>query len=175
MNTADRSVALIDIALRRRFGFIELMPSYKVLINELGIGNVNNEDDAIRMIESWNENDLNDIKKLTVKVLYSINEKIKRVYDRDHQIGHSYFLKLKDYETRDETIKTLKYIWFHEIIPLLQEYFYDSPEKLKDVLSEEFVIVDENSYEFKQMEDFSNEEFLNALKGLIMSRGEQSG
>ena len=175
MNTADRSIALIDIALRRRFGFIELMPSYKVLINELGIDNVESEKQAIEKIKSWNRDDLSDINKLTVKILYSINEKIKEAYDRDHQIGHSYFLKLKDCKTRDETMKTLKYIWFHEVIPLLQEYFYDSPKKLKEVLGEKFVMVDENetTYEFKHMEEFSDEEFISALKELAQ-RGERS-
>ena len=163
MNTADRSIALIDIALRRRFGFIELMPSYKVLINKLGIGNVNNEDDATRMIESWNENDLNDVKKLAVKVLYSINKRIRVLYDRDHQIGHSYLLKLKDSEN---IVKTLEYIWYHEIIPLLQEYFYDSPEKLGQVLNGKFVkeekIGDKTIYEFVEERDF-----INALKGVV--------
>jgi 5-methylcytosine-specific restriction protein B len=162
MNTADRSIALIDIALRRRFGFIELMPSYKVLINELGIDNVENEEEAIRRIKSWNENDLNDIKKLAVKVLYSINERIRELYDRDHQIGHSYFLKLKDSENM---VETLKNIWYHEIIPLLQEYFYDSPEKLSKVLNGEFVKVDKDktTYEFEFKEE---DDFIKALKAV---------
>ena len=159
MNTADRSIALIDIALRRRFGFIELMPDYNILEEKLLGENVSN--------------DIREIRELAIKVLKSINEKIRKLYDRDHQIGHSYFLKLKDCETRDKTIETLKYIWFHEVIPLLQEYFYDSPKKLKEVLSDKFVIVDENeiTYEFKQMEDFSDDDFLNALRELAQ-RGE---
>jgi len=173
MNTADRSIALIDIALRRRFGFIELIPSYKVLINELGIDNVKSEKQAVEKIKSWNRDDLNDINKLAVKVLYSINEKIKEDYDRDHQIGHSYFLKLKDCETREKAIETLKYMWFHEVIPLLQEYFYDSPDKLKEVLSDEFVEVKGESYEFKQMEEFSDDDFLDALKRIVQ-RGKES-
>jgi len=138
------------------------MPSYKVLINKLGIGNVNNEDDAIRMIESWNENDLNDVKKLAVKVLYSINKRIRVLYDRDHQIGHSYLLKLKDSE---DIVKTLEYIWYHEILPLLQEYFYDSPEKLGQVLNGKFVKVkrdrDKTTYEFVEESNF-----IDALKGV---------
>ena len=163
MNTADRSIALIDIALRRRFGFIELMPDYKVLEEKLLSGNVSD--------------DVTEIRKLAIDVLKATNDKIREIYDRDHQIGHSYFLKLKDCKTRDEAIKTLKHIWFHEIIPLLQEYFYDSPKKLKEVLGEKFVIVDENeaTYEFKQMEEFDDDnKFIEALKSLI-PRGEQSG
>ena len=167
MNTADRSIALIDIALRRRFGFIELMPSYEVLINELGIDNVEDEEEAIAKIDSWNIDELSeDVKKLAVKVLYTINRRIRRLYDRDHQIGHSYLLKLKGCETKEETIETLKHIWFYEILPLLQEYFYDSPDKLREVLGDEFV---DEYYEFKRIE--GDDEFVNALKGLA-SRGE---
>jgi 5-methylcytosine-specific restriction protein B len=146
--------------LRRRFGFIELMPSYKALINELGIDNVESEKEAIDKIRSWN--DLNDIKKLAVKVLYTINEKIRKIYDRDHQIGHSYLLKLKDCKNE---IETLRYIWFHEIIPLLQEYFYDSPEKLRQVLGN-FVEVDGDSYEFIDESTLSDEEFISKLREL---------
>ena len=161
MNTADRSIALIDIALRRRFGFIELMPDYKVLEEKLLSGDV--------------PDDVKDIRKLVIDVLKAMNDKIRKIYDRDHQIGHSYFLKLKDCETRDKAIETLKYIWFHEVIPLLQEYFYDSPKKLKEVLGEKFVIVDENetTYEFRKMEEFSDDKFIEALKSLI-PRGGQS-
>ena len=151
MNTADRGIALIDIALRRRFGFIELMPSYKVLINELGIDNVKSEKEAIDKIKSWNKNELNDVKKLAVKVLYTINERIRKLYDRDHQIGHSYFLKLKESEN---AVETLKNIWYHEVIPLLQEYFYDDPKKLSKVLNGKFVEVKDDYYEFKEEDDF---------------------
>ena len=84
-------------------------------------------------------------------------------------------MKLKECrEDENKAIETLKYIWFHEVIPLLQEYFYDSPDKLNDVLSENFVTIKENSYELKQMEEFSDDEFIEALKSLI-PRGGQSG
>jgi len=130
MNTADRSIALIDVALRRRFGFIELMPDYGVLIRELGIGEAGNEEQAIEMITEWSENEIKeDVKKLAVKALYVLNQKIQLIYDRDHQIGHSYLLKLKD-----GSIETLRFIWYHEIIPLLQEYFYNDWRKLEYLL-----------------------------------------
>jgi 5-methylcytosine-specific restriction protein B len=152
MNTSDRSIALLDIALRRRFGFIEVNPQ-PMLLKGKNVGGV----------------DLGSL-------LEKLNERIEALKDSDHRIGHSYFLKLKDCETRDKAIETLKYIWFHEVIPLLQEYFYDSPKKLKEVLGEKFVIVDENetTYEFKQIEDFDDDEFIEALKSLI-PRGERSG
>lgn|GEM_PF-2291206 len=166
MNTADRSIALIDVALRRRFGFIEVMPSYRVLLKELLDNEVESEKQAIEGIKRWepenlDENNPEDIKKLAIRVLYSINERIKKLYDRDHQIGHSYLLKLKEAEDRDSTIRMLRFIWYHEILPLLQEYFYDSPEKLKKVVKD-FADVSDNYFEFKEFEEDS--EFLQNLK-----------
>ncbi|AIG97413.1 GTPase subunit of restriction endonuclease [Archaeoglobus fulgidus DSM 8774] len=158
MNTADRSIALIDVALRRRFGFIELMPDYEVLEKELLDGK---EDEA------------KDIKELAISVLRALNEKIGKLYDRDHQIGHSYFLKLKDCKSRKDAIEMLKQIWFFEVIPLLQEYFYDSPKKLKDVAGD-FIELDSDSqsYEFRKMDEFDDNEFISALKKIA---GERSG
>ena len=134
MNTADRSIALMDVALRRRFAFLEIMPSYTVLLTHLGISTVNKEDDAVKEIKGWKGDDLRDIKKLAIKALYTINEEIKKNYDRDHQIGHSYYLQLKDAKTEDELKSKLKYMWLYEILPLLQEYFYGSNENLEKIL-----------------------------------------
>ena len=132
MNTSDRGIALIDIALRRRFVFIELMPDYDVLEKEIvdrakGLG------------------DLEIIAKSAIEALKKLNEKIANTYDRDHQIGHSYYFELKNVLSSTssgdiESIKKgftrkLKEIWFFEILPLLREYFYDSPDKLKEVLA----------------------------------------
>ncbi len=166
MNTADRSIALIDVALRRRFGFIEVMPSYRVLLKELLDKEVESEKQAIEEIKRWepenlDENDSEDTKKLAIRVLYSINERIKKLYDRDHQIGHSYLLKLKEGKDADSTIRTLRFIWYHEILPLLQEYFYDSPEKLNEVVKG-FVKADEDYFELEYFED--NSEFIQELK-----------
>ena len=134
MNTADRSIALIDVALRRRFAFLEIMPSYKVILTNLGISNIDDEKKAMEEIKNWKEEDLSDIKKLAVKSLYTINERIRREYDRDHQIGHSYYLLLNDLSNENEIKEKLRYIWLYEILPLLQEYFYGSLDSLKKVL-----------------------------------------
>ncbi len=176
MNTADRSIALIDLALRRRFGFIELMPDYSVLIRELGIGEAENEEQAIEMITEWSENEIKeDVKKLAVKALYVLNQKIQLIYDRDHQIGHSYLLKLKD-----GSIETLRFIWYHEIIPLLQEYFYNDWRKLKYLLGKfieekkatelaDFELVDEEDAKIYIIKDLSGEEFINAMLSVVIS------
>jgi len=176
MNTADRSIALIDVALRRRFGFIELMPDYGVLIRELGIGEAGNEEQAIEMITEWSENEIKeDVKKLAVKALYVLNQKIQLIYDRDHQIGHSYLLKLKD-----GSIETLRFIWYHEIIPLLQEYFYNDWRKLEYLLGKfieekkatelaDFELVDEEDARIYIIKDLSGEEFINAMLSVVIS------
>ncbi len=139
MNTADRSIALIDVALRRRFGFIEVMPSYRVLLEKLKLAeNVESEDNAVRLINGWELKGIDnrnpkpkDVKKLAVKALYVLNQKIQLIYDRDHQIGHSYLLKLKDGK-----VETLRHIWYYEVVPLLQEYFYNDWEKLIHLIGE---------------------------------------
>ena len=108
MNTADRSIALMDTALRRRFEFVEMMPEYDKL-NET-------------IIESINVGEM----------LKTINERIEYLYDRDHTIGHAYFMSLKD----GADIEELASIFKNKILPLLQEYFYDDWEKIRLVLGD---------------------------------------
>ena len=111
MNTADRSIALMDTALRRRFQFIEMMPDMKVL-RDIGADKVDDLDIAA--------------------MLEKINERITFLYDREHTIGHAFFTKLKD----DPTIETLAFIFEKSIIPLLQEYFYEDYQKIQLVLGD---------------------------------------
>ncbi|MCZ2260795.1 AAA family ATPase [Sporosarcina sp. G11-34] len=103
MNTADRSITHMDTALRRRFDFIEMMPDASLL--PVDVEGVN-----VRML------------------LEMINRRIEYLYDRDHQIGHAFFLG-KD-QTVDSLIETIQ----KKVIPLLQEYFYDDWEKIGMVL-----------------------------------------
>jgi hypothetical protein len=110
MNTADRSVEALDTALRRRFCFSELMPEPQLLE---GI--------------TFSSFSLKE-------VLETINARIVVLLDRDHTIGHSYFMQLDSYDT-----KGLKGVFENNIIPLLQEYFYHNYEKIALVLGEGFV------------------------------------
>ncbi len=119
MNTADRSIALMDVALRRRFAFLEIMPDMSVVEN---------------LVINKLPDDLKNLATKALDVLKKINERIRENYDRDHQIGHSYYLQLKNAKTEDELESKLKYIWLYEILPLLQEYFYGSEDKLAKVL-----------------------------------------
>ena len=128
MNTADRSIALMDTALRRRFEFIEMMPDYKVL----STGELSKEE-----AESDQENS-NDLKvgEINIRLLLKkINERISYLYDRDHQIGHAYFMSLNDEKITDNKAE-LDSIFKNKIIPLLQEYFYDDWEKIQIVLGD---------------------------------------
>lgn len=111
MNTADRSIALMDTALRRRFQFVEMMP----------------DSDVLRKIHADKVEDLD-----VAAMLDKINERIEYLYDREHTIGHAFFTDLKD----DATLEKLQSIFEKSVIPLLQEYFYEDYQKIQLVLGD---------------------------------------
>ncbi len=111
MNTADRSIALMDTALRRRFQFIEMMP----------------DSDVLRRIHADKVGDLD-----VAAILDKINERITFLYDREHTIGHAFFTGLRD----DASIEKLQSIFEKSVIPLLQEYFYEDYQKIQLVLGD---------------------------------------
>ncbi len=115
MNTADRSIALMDVALRRRFSFKRIAPESKIISDLLSEKEV--DGDFIEILQ---------------KSFIALNKRIKVLLDEDHVIGHSYFLKIgpEDFEY------DLHAVWYDKIIPLLQEYFYNDWDKLRLVLGE---------------------------------------
>ena len=121
MNTADRSIALMDTALRRRFEFVEMMPQPELL------GTI-----KVKYKDKDKDKDINpkEIEIDFTTMLKTINERIEYLYDRDHTIGHAYFLPLKG----GADISELASIFKNKILPLLQEYFYDDWEKIRLVL-----------------------------------------
>lgn len=131
MNTADRSIALMDTALRRRFEFIEMMPDESLL------DNVVVEDISIQ------------------KMLEKMNQRIEVLYDREHTLGHAFFMPLKN--KKKATLDQLASIFKNKILPLLQEYFYEDYEKIMLVLgidpqnkdTSKFISVKSNSDLFK--------------------------
>jgi len=109
MNTADRSLALIDTALRRRFDFIEMQPQPNLLagINVQGV----------------------NIQQMLTK----INQRIEVLYDREHTLGHAFFMHLSAASPIDALAEVFKL----KIIPLLQEYFFEDWEKIRIVLGDD--------------------------------------
>ncbi|WP_409420818.1 AAA family ATPase [Pseudaeromonas sp. ZJS20] len=107
MNTADRSLAGLDIALRRRFTFVEMPPKPELLkdtdIDGLNIG----------------------------QLLEVMNQRIEVLLDRDHCLGHAYFLPLK----QEQTLDKLASIFRNQILPLLQEYFFEDWQRIEWVLN----------------------------------------
>ena len=108
MNTADRSIAAIDTALRRRFEFKEMLPDPEV-VAKISVG------------------------RLSIKEMLSrMNRRIAVLYDREHTIGHAYFMPL----AKDNSIEKLAEIFKNKVVPLLQEYFYEDYEKIRLVLAD---------------------------------------
>jgi hypothetical protein len=146
MNTADRSIALLDLALRRRFSFVELMPEPLLLTAVAGV----------------------DLATLLTK----LNQRIALLLDRDHQIGHSYFLGIKNEED-------LHFAWYNRVVPLLQEYFYNDNERLHALLGNAFLkkaegvavstelseLIDTDSPRY-ELRSLTGAEFISALSSL---------
>lgn len=108
MNSTDRSLTGLDIALRRRFSFVELPPQPELLdemvVEGIGIGDL----------------------------LRAINERVEVLLDREHRIGHAYFLPLK----ASPTLDVLALIFRRQILPLLQEYFFEDWSRIRLVLND---------------------------------------
>ncbi|RBQ35308.1 restriction endonuclease [Rahnella aquatilis] len=115
MNTADRSLALMDTALRRRFDFVEMMPDLSLLSGT-----------KVKGIE-------------LEPLLEKLNSRIEALYDREHTLGHAFFMPVKnalDAGDEEAAFKQLKIAFQKKIIPLLQEYFFDDWNKIRLVLAD---------------------------------------
>jgi len=134
MNTADRSVEALDAALRRRFSFVEVMPNTSVLA---GPDVLNFEVDLPLLLDT-------------------INRRIVRLLDRDHQIGHAYFLGVA---VADDPLETLRGVFRDRVIPLLKEYFYSDPGKVGLVLGKSFVERVEDGFAFAEFDSDAAERY----------------
>lgn len=112
MNTADRSIALLDTALRRRFKFKELMPNSSVIQGQKGDGYIPDGQGGLISLR---------------ELLDAINKRMKFLLHRDQCIGHAYFTGVKTFEE-------LRDVFLNQIIPLLQEYFYEDWHRIQLVL-----------------------------------------
>lgn len=108
MNTTDRSIALLDVALRRRFAFVELMPRPELLTAEVIS---------------------NGATVALGPLLEALNRAIRADLDRDHQLGHSYFLRVQN-TPESERPAALEFVWNHQVLPLLREYYHSQPDRL---------------------------------------------
>ncbi|WP_428748215.1 McrB family protein [Vibrio campbellii] len=119
MNTADRSLALMDTALRRRFDFVEMMPKPSLLKDCV----VKHDDCEINLSE----------------LLTKLNERIEILYDREHTLGHAFFMPVKDLVEageQDKAFSALVSVFKNKIIPLLEEYFFEDWSKIRLVLAD---------------------------------------
>ncbi len=129
MNTTDRSIALLDLALRRRFEFKEMSPQLHLL---------------------------QDIEEINVEKLISkINQRIEFLIDREHCIGHAYFIHC-------QSLRDLYQVFTGKIIPLLQEYFNNDWEKIRLIIGNEIIL--RESLKTKQIfgqiiDEFEDESF----------------
>ncbi|MGI2025491.1 McrB family protein [Shewanella glacialipiscicola] len=120
MNTADRSLALMDTALRRRFDFKEMMPDYDKCSEHGGIN-------------------LDGVQVDLAKLLKKMNERITALYDREHTLGHAFLMPVVDKIKQGDhqtALTELAKCFQNKIIPLLAEYFYEDWQKIRLVLGD---------------------------------------
>lgn len=122
MNTADRSIDALDSALRRRFAFVEMAPKPELLLEPA-------------FAPKYLPVDL-------CALLKAINRRVEFLLDRDHKIGHSYFMTVQAESAADE-LANLQAAFQNQIIPLLEDYFYGNLEKVQMVLGNKFIVSDE--------------------------------
>ncbi len=121
MNTADRSLALLDTALRRRFDFVALMPDAR-----------DEADAPLAGLRVTVGEQVIDIPRM----LRAINQRIEVLYDRDHCIGHAYLMTLTQVDDGEQRLAALSQVFRHRIVPLLEEYFFEDWQKIRLVLAD---------------------------------------
>lgn len=126
MNTADRSLAMLDTALRRRFDFVALMPDTR---SEKDSDNPHSAPLAGLLVSTVLG--AIDIRRM----LERINERIEALFDRDHCIGHAYFTGL-ELVANEQRFDSLVDIFRNRIVPLLEEYFFEDWRKIRLVLAD---------------------------------------
>lgn len=146
MNTADRSLTMLDTALRRRFDFVEMMPDPD-LLGETTVKGIH-----------------------LASLLKTLNERIDVLFDREHTLGHAFLIPvklIKESHGDDEAFDNLIGVFQNKIIPLLQEYFFEDWQKIRLVLGDnqkpaDLQFVTEEKLSSKKLDDlFGNGHGLN--------------
>jgi len=127
MNTADRSLALLDTALRRRFDFVPLMPDTRAEKDQDEPSSA-----PLAGLAVTTEAGVIDVRLM----LERINERIEALYDRDHCIGHAYLMGLVKMEDGSTRFQALAATFRNRIVPLLEEYFFEDWRKIRLVLGD---------------------------------------
>lgn len=114
MNSADRSIAVVDYALRRRFYFIDFMPSVAILTKFLDSKSVTlNKEERKQLVNMFNE------VNLQISSIPSLGPQC--------QIGHSYFMR------ENLSIPLIRQIWKYAVKPILEEYFFENPNEAQSL------------------------------------------
>ena len=154
MNTADRSLVHIDTALRRRFQFEAMLPDIGVL-NELGI---------------------KDIEGIDIQtMLRTLNSRIELLYDKEHTLGHSFFIPLRS----SPNLATLSRIFENQIMPLLEEYFFEDWSRIQQILGDDLKLEDDlkfyvPAYEPNEIETLLGGENNQAMHDKAFKRNEKA-
>ena len=157
MNTADRSIILFDAALRRRFSFIPLSPDYDLLAQSLDIDKKFDETKFQTRLNELKGEDKNGKNKiLSILALHKINLKLSENLSvgKEKQIGHTFLLEMQSHP------ENFTKVWAQDILPLLEEYYFESPETI-----EEWFTPDVYSKQ-KGIMDFDDETLEKSLKAL---------
>ncbi len=134
MNTADRSLAMMDTALRRRFDFKEMMPNPALFADK-------------------------EVKGINLsKLLETLNKRIEVLYDREHTLGHAFLFPVFNEVDEGKAFIELQSAFKNKIIPLLEEYFYEDWSKIRLVLGDSLKQDDRLQF-LKRTEDSYSELF----------------
>jgi 5-methylcytosine-specific restriction protein B len=147
MNTADRSLAMMDTALRRRFDFVEMMPRADLFSDH--------------RIE-WQQQKIN-----LQSLLEALNKRIEVLYDREHTLGHAFLFPAYNAAksgNHERAFVELKAAFKNKIIPLLEEYFYEDWNKIRLVLGDS--LKQEESLHFLQKKEDSYTDLFGPNHGL---------
>ncbi len=155
MNNTDRSIALLDVALRRRFTFFYVPPSVELIK---------------KWVEPIDEKD-SEFPEILVKAFEKLNKQISKYKGMDSQMGHGFFSELKSSENK---IRSTQWIFKYKIIPLLMEQYYGENELLSKTLAGKFLKSsnnDEGPLEWKEelFEEENSDDFIKELKAFSES------
>ncbi len=139
MNTADRHTAPLDVALRRRFAFVEMPPRPELLAWPAGTSG----------------------QPPLAELLRTLNQRLAERFDGDHQLGHAYLWEVRHDPTPWER---LRIVFAQQIIPLLREYCFDQPDVMSELLGEGFFSEMGQGIDYGRMDD---EKFRKAIKDVL--------